>query len=130
MIKLFEKFTNIKEVKDSIFLRAVETDELDIVKFFVKKGYDINAEDVLYKATNDDDVFRFLLKNGANVKVLNSDYDSTRTLKEDVDVQKALIDFGHEVFIYDTVGFNEKLKEDPKYADIVSRFENVSKYNI
>lgn len=129
MIKLFEKFTNIKDVKDSIFLRAVGTDELNIVKFFVKKGYDINVEDALYEATDNDEIFRFLLKNGANVEALNSDYDSRKALQE-VYVQKALIDFGHEVFIYDTVGFNERLKEDPKYADIVLRFENVSKYNI
>ena len=120
MIKLFEKFESVGDVKDALFIKAIETDELDLVKFFFKKGYNLNSDDAVYTSTFNDNIFRFFLKNKADVKVLN--YNSnTREQLDKLEVQKALIDFGYDSFIYDTVGFNRNLKFDPKYADIIKR---------
>jgi len=129
MIKLFEKFENISEVKDVIFLKAINTYDLNLIKFFVKKGYDINTQDAIYNATYSGDVLRYFLENGADVKDLNNDWHTQNQLRIE-EVQKILIDFGYENFIYDTVGFNKNLKKDPKYSDIVERFEDTEKYNL
>lgn len=129
MIKLFENFANVKDVRDEIFLVAVKTLELDIIKFFVDEGYDINADGVLLEATYNIDIFKYFLENNVDVKVLNDDWKSQTQLEND-EIQMILIDFGHEVFVHDSVGFNPKLKRIPKYADVVGAFENVEKYNL
>ena len=129
MIKLFEKFESVGDVKDALFIKAIETDELNLVKFFFKKGYNLNSDDAVYTSTFNDNIFRFFLKNKADVKVLN--YNSnTREQLDKLEVQKALIDFGYDSFIYDTVGFNRNLKFDPKYADIIKSYENIGKFNL
>ena len=137
IIKLYEKFIteaaasdDIDEVKDIILIKAIDTEIVEIVEFFVNKGYNINGEQVLFTASFDDNMFRYFLENGADVKkLLEDDVYFDKRIK-DVNVQKALIDFGHEQLIYDGPGFNDKLKNDPKYADIIERFENAEKYNL
>ena len=116
MIKLFEKFKYASEIKDIIFLKAVKTDEKYIIDLFLDKGYDINTENaILY--TNDE-IFRYFLEKGANIY----DLKNNRSLNEE-DVQKALIDFNHEDFIYDNkVNFNYKLKQDPEYGEIIKLY--------
>jgi len=124
MIKLFENFANVKEIKEVIFLKAVDTSDIYLIKFFLKKGYDINIDDALYKATYDDNTFRFFLKNKADVSVLDNN-----KLKE-LHVQKALIDSGYDSLIFDRVGFHNLLKQDPKYSNIVEDYENIGKFNL
>ncbi len=125
MIKLFEAFANIDDVKSEIFVKAIETYELGIIKFFIKKGYDISGKNALINASYDDNILRYFLKNGSDVKALE-DHNQLHN----IEVQKALIDFGHDIFIYQTVGFNKQLKFDPKYADTVQNFENMEKFNL
>lgn len=125
MIRLYENFVDNTELKNMIFIKAVNTDKTDIVDFFLKKGYDINTEEALITATYDDNMFRFFLQKGANLDVLKNE-----TRLEELSVQKALIDFDQEFFIYSNSKFNYKLKNDPKYADIIDRLENMDKYNI
>ena len=98
MIKLFEKFSSVEDVKETIFLKVVDTEDIDLIKFFLKKGYDINTDNALYKASWDDNVFRFFLENKADVTLL----DENRL--KDLHVQKALIDFGHDSYVFEEVG--------------------------
>ena len=127
IIKLYEKYLNIKEVKAEIFIKAIDTNDKEIIEFFIKKGYDINGKGVLFASSFDEDIFRYFLEKG--IKVENNDHDFDRRLTY-LEIQKALIDYGYEVFINDTVGFNNSLKNDPKYADVVQRFEDIGKYNL
>lgn len=129
IIKLYEKFTDLKEVKDTIFMRALETNDVDIVDFFVKRNYDMEGEYAFLTACHNDAVFRYFLAKGVDPLNYEND-DQFRRRMRDLEVQKALIDFDYEVFIYDTVGFNSALKQDPKYADVVNRFEVTGKYNL
>ena len=129
IIKLYEKFTDISEVKDILFLKAVETNNIEAMDFFVKKGYEINIDYVLITACHNDNSFRYLLGKGLDVDEHKDDPDFKRKMK-DLDVQKALIDFGHEYLIYSTVGFNNALDNDKKYGDVVKRMNDVSKYNM
>lgn len=130
MIKLFEKFSDIKKVKDAILVKAIETEDLNLVKFFIKKGYDINADDAIYQATYNDDILKYFLENNAKVEVLNDNWKS-QTQLSDADVQKILIDFGYDNFINQTVGFNNKIKEfGQKYVDIIENYENIKKFNL
>jgi hypothetical protein len=75
------------------------------------------------------EIFKKFIKRGANLEKELKDYDFQRRLKE-LEVQKALIDLDKEQIIYDTVGFHWNLKHDPKYADTVQRYEDVTKYNL
>ena len=130
MIKLFEKFASIDEVKDEIFTKAVKTGELNLVKFFIKKGYNINADEAIYQATYYNDVLKYFLENNANVEPLNDDRNSRNQLSDD-EVQKLLIDFGHDEFINRTVGFNNNIKKyGQKYIDIIEQYENIGKFNL
>lgn len=124
MIKLFEKYNDIKDVKDVIFVKAIDTYDLKVIEFFIKRGYNINSEDALRSASFDDKTFRYFLEKGADINKIQDD----RRL-EDLEVQKALIDFGHEVFVHD-IGFHRALKGDDKYSEVVDRFENINKYNL
>ena len=129
MIKLFESYTELAEIKNQIFQRAVESGNLDSIDFFLKKGYNINGEDVLTTALQQNmETLRFLLEKGLDVEGEFSPYDE-RYIK-DLDVQKVLIDFGHDFLIYDKVGFNRGLLNDPKYADKVKEVEDMEKYNM
>lgn len=129
MIKLFEKYSNIQDVKDMIFLKSISTDNIGIVKFFLKKGYDINTEDALLRATFDDNMLRFFIKSGVDLDAVKDDSDIRRRLS-DITVQRTLIDLGKEQIIYDTVGFNGGLKGDPKYRDIIEEYEEIERYNL
>jgi len=127
MIKLFESFTDIKEVKNNIFLKAIQTGEIDIIQFFLEKGYDINGDDFFSEAVcQKDEILRYLLEKGVEV-------ESNRNIEyylKTLDVQKALIDFGYELFIYDNVGFNPNLSNDPDYAHVVEMTKDMKKYNM
>jgi hypothetical protein len=132
MIKLFEKFTDISDTKYEILESAISTDNVDIIKFFISKGYDINEPGIILEAAFYDNVFRFFLESGVdieNITKANDKYTLSEALKNIV-VQKALLDYGHEHIIFDTVGFNYGLKRIQKYADIIERFEDMSKYNL
>ena len=123
MIKLFEKFKDASEIKDKIFLKAVKTCEKYIIDLFLDKGYDINTENAIVFASGDDEIFRYFLKKGADL----DDLINNRSLNEE-DVQKALIDFNHEDFIYDNkVNFNYKLKLDSEYGEIIKLYLNMKK---
>jgi hypothetical protein len=129
MIKLFEKFNNIQEVKNEILSRAIDTYDIKIIDMFLKKGYDINGDGILFLASFNQEIFKYIIKKGANLETAIKDYDFKNRLKE-LEVQKALIDLDKEQIIYDTVGFHWNLKHDPKYVDTVQRYEDVTKYNL
>lgn len=124
MIKLFEEFAEVDEVKETIFNYAVETYDPEIIEFFLNKGYDIDTDNALDKASRDDKTLRYMLEKGADIEYL-----SKYRLEND-DVQKVLIDLGYERYIHDTVGFNRKLENDPKYADIIQQVKDMEKYNL
>lgn len=131
---MYEKYFGLNreldDIKNKILLEAIATDNLDIINFFVNKGYDINGDDVLISSSYNNDLLRYFLSKGANVKEAFNDYRFKREAQNNIEIQKALIDYGYEVLIHDTVGFNSRLKEDSKYADIVKRFEDINKYNL
>jgi len=132
MIKLFESFTDLEDTKFLLMLKAIDTDNPDIVDFFVKKGYDIDDVEIFLKATRNSDSLRYLLKNGIdpnNYKNINDD----RGLK-DYETQKALMDYNYGRYIEKYIGFNWKIKEDPKYAElvhkIINKAKNAGKFNL
>jgi len=126
MIKLFESFTPIEDVKNDIFLEAISTEDVDIIDFFLEKGYDINGDSVFLNVIRKNDkILRYFLEKG-----IEPEHDRDNYYLKKLDVQKALIDFGHEFFIYDGVGFNSGLSNDPKYADVIEMVKNMKKYNI
>jgi len=131
LIKLYEKYIDIKDIKETLILKAIETDNVNMIDFFVKKGYDINFEEAILLSTFNNKIFRYFLKNKIKIDESIIDYEFKNRLR-DVEVQKALIDFGHEQIIKDTVGFDFSLKNDPnsKYADVIRRYEDVDKYNL
>jgi hypothetical protein len=131
MIKLFEKYRDLDDVKGIIFHYAVKTLDLDTVEFFVNKGYDINSdtEKIFYEGSYDKYLLKYLLDKGLKIEDMQIEYNVKERLKNIV-VQKVLIDCGYELFIYQTVGFNHSIKNDPKYADIVDRFEQAKQYNL
>lgn len=131
-VKLFEKYTtDIEEIKNIILLKAIDTYNIDVVDFFVKKGYDINGPNVLFYSIFNSDILKYFIDNG--IEVINSvdltDYSFKKELKRS-EIQKMFIDFGYEDFIRDKIGFNNDLINDPKYADIIKREEDIEKYNL
>lgn len=127
MIKLFESYNDLGDIKNTIFLAAVDSENLEVIEFFLNKGYDINADDVLTSALQQQPkTLRFLLKKGLKVEYNQFDDKYLRNLE----VQKVLIDFGYDFLLYDKVGFNNGLLTDPKYADKVKTVEDMAKYNI
>lgn len=127
-LNLYEAYKNLDDVKNIILSEAIGTDDIEVIDFFVKRGYDINGENVFYDASFSDNVFRYLLEKGIKIPQ-DIDWATKNQLKTE-NVQKALIDFGYENYINDTVGFNIMLRRDPKYAIVVKRFEDINKYNI
>lgn len=125
MIKLFEDFSNIEDVKETLFNYAVETYNTDLVDFFLNRGYDIDTDDSLQLAMRNEKMFRHMLKNGADVDLL---YIDSRL--RDIDIQKALIDYNHTMFIHKNIGFNSRLSDDPKYANTIKTVEDMEKYNL
>ena len=67
IIKLYENFTDIVEMKDIIFLKAVETYNIEIIEFFIKKGYNVDDYDSFIASCDDIDTFKFFLKKGIDV---------------------------------------------------------------
>ena len=126
IIKLFEKYTDIKDVKETIFIKAIDTGNINVIKFFVNKGYDINGEKVLYTSSFDDKVFRYLLTKKPDIKI---NYEFRERMRNS-EVQKALIDFNYGELIYKNVGFHDKLRDDPKYKNVVEMYEDAGKYNM
>ena len=120
MIKIFEKFKDVSEIKDKIFIKAVSTDEKYIVDLFLDKGYDINTEDAILNTG--DKMFRYFLEKGANIDDLKNSVGL-----DDLETQKALIDFNYEDFIYHNHHFNYKLKQDPEYGEIIKLYLDMKK---
>jgi hypothetical protein len=130
MIKLFEKYKDISDVKEEIFLRAVDTGNIEIVDSFIEKGYDINANNVLYRAgLADEELFKHLIEKGSDIEQVTLDYEFKELLKHD-NIQKILMDLNYELFVEQTVGINRNLKSIPKYKDIIDMIEDAKKYNL
>lgn len=127
-LNLYEAYKNLDDVKNIILSEAIGTDDIEIIDFFVKRGYDINKENVFYNATFNDSIFRYFLEKG--IKMPQDINWAIKSQLSTENVQKALIDFGYENYINDRIGFNSLLKNDPKYSIVVKRFEDISKYNI
>jgi len=130
MIKLFEKYTEISDVKEIILCNAINTIDLELVKFFVERGYNVNTNKVLFEATFTPEILKYLLGKKMDLNFVSSGNYELRSQLHILEIQKILIDFGYEHFIFDKIGFNQKLKEDPKYADVVERYEDAKKYNL
>ena len=130
MIKLFEKFKDISDVKEEIFLKAVNTGDIEVVDSFIEKGYDINADKVLYRAGYaNEDLFKHLIEKGSDIEKVTLDYNFKELLRHD-SIQKILLDLDYELFLEEAVGINKSLKSEPKYKDIIDRFEDSKRYNL
>ncbi len=137
MIKLFENYNNVAEVKEKILLKAIDTDKVDVIDFFVKKGYNADNDEVFEKAIYNAEVLEYFLEKG--IKPFHPNYDSrlVRQLKE-IEVQRILINFNYAKFINDTIGFNYDLitpKEVEEVGidgvkDFVNMKYNMNKFNL
>jgi hypothetical protein len=112
--KLFEQNLEVNDELSKLLDMAIDTDELDIVKFFVSKGAR-STDETSEKASYSDDIFRYLLENKYKIDL------STDRLKE-LDVQIALIDYNKHQTIVDSVYFNDSLKYDVKYNKLVDDY--------
>ncbi len=130
MIKIFEKYNDLSEIKDNLFITAVKTYDLEIIKLFLNRGYNINVNGVLYEACENDEIFKFMLENGIDVENQIKNSYEFRNQMRDLNTQEILIDFGYDMIIYNTVGFNQELKKNIKYADIIDMYEKSTQYNL
>ena len=135
MIRIFERYNQISDVKDIIFATAIETANIELVKFFLKKNYNIYGKDILFLASYEPEIFDLFIKKGMKIdewwRNVKNDYGSHQKSRfKDLDFQKKLIDLGYDQLIYDEIGFNYALEKDPKYKDVVDRFEVTGKYNL
>jgi len=128
-LALFEKYKDIQELKQIILIKAVETHEIPVIEFFIQRGYNFDYLEVLIEMCEDEELLKYFLDKGFNIENYKDDYHFKRNM-QNTNIQKKLIDFGFENLIYSTVGFNSGLKYDPKYSDIVKRFEDIEKYNL
>jgi hypothetical protein len=128
-IKIFEKYLEVDEVKQEILNKAIETGDVDVLDFFINKGYDIDNEISIVKAMSIDDMLLYFLKNGINIEKYKDEYDIKRKLN-DPDIQVTLMNNGYDRLIYNTVGFCWRVKNMTEFADIISLYEDSQKYNI
>jgi len=113
--KLFEQNLEVNEELSNLLDMAIETDELELVKFFVNKGAR-STNNTLEIASWTEDIFRYLLDNKYKLKL------STSRLNE-LDVQKTLIDYNKHKYILENLGyFSRRLKNDEKYKESVDNF--------
>lgn len=118
MIKLFEKYNNIAEIKDMILFKAIGTDDIEVIDFFVGKGYKANDEnDIFTTSLYNNDILKYFLEKG--VKPFYPNYDPRLVSRlKDEEVQKILINFNYAQFINDTVGFNRALITDDELKEV------------
>ena len=108
MIKLFEKYNNIAEIKEMIFLKSIDTGEIYVIDFFVKKGYKADDDDIFERVIYNIETLKYFLKKGLKPFYPNYDYRIKEKLKT-VEIQRILIDFNYAQFINDEIGFNREL---------------------
>lgn len=130
MIKLFEKYKDLSEIKDTIFLTAVRTLDIDIIESFLQRDYDMNVDNVLYEACENDDVFRYFLEKDIDIEKQIKNSYKFRNEMSNLNIQEILIDFGYEQLIFDTVGFHKGLKDNQKYSSIVDMYDQAKQYNL
>lgn len=134
LIKLFEDYsTDLEAIKEELISAAISTNNAKVVDFFVKKGYDINDTDYDYlvRASENMNVFRYMLANGVKEENLN-DLASSSSLRYK-DVQEALLDFGHWAFLKDNVGFDRifnSIKNNPKYKEDMDAIQGIEEFNL
>lgn len=134
LIKLFEDYsTDLESIKEKLISAAISTNNAKVVDFFVKKGYDINDTDYDYlvRASENMNVFRYMLANGVKEENLN-DLASSSSLRYK-DVQEALLDFGHWAFLKDNVGFDRifnSIKNNPKYKEDMDAIQGIEEFNL
>jgi hypothetical protein len=128
-LALFEGFNNVDEVKDIIIQKALNTLNIDVIDFFVKRNYDFDNVTTLLEMCFDPKLFKYFIDKGFDVEKYKDNLDFKRIMRE-LNVQKLLIDFGFEDLIWSTVGFNRGLEYDSKYSDIIKREKDMNKYNL
>ncbi len=113
--KLFEEKLQTQEELSELLDMAIDTEELELVEFFVRKG-SRSTDNTMEKASWTKDIFKHLLDNKYKLNI------SERRL-QDSDVQKILIDYNKHKYIFEELGyFNRELKKDEKYKNSVDNF--------
>lgn len=132
MIKLFEKFSNVAEVKEVLLFKAIDTYDVDVIDFFIKKGYKADNNEIFEKALYSAEVLKYFLEQGITPFFPNYDNRLINQLKEE-DIQRVLIDFNYAQFIKDTIGFNYNLITPKEVEEVgidgVKNFVDI-KYNM
>lgn len=113
--KLFEQKLETTEELSKLLDMAIDTDELELVEFFVGKGAR-STDDTMERASWDNDIFKYLLSNNYKLNL------SANRLN-DTGVQKTLIDFNKHKYIIENLGyFNVQLKKDKEYKESIDNF--------
>lgn len=116
--RLFEQKLEIREEMSTLLDMAIDTEELELVEFFVSKGAR-STDETMEKASHDDVIFKYLLNNKYKLEL------SENRLK-DVNVQKVLIDNNRHKYVIDKIGyFNRELKDYEKYKESIDNFFKV-----
>lgn len=137
MIKLFEKYNNIAEIKEMILFKAIDAENIDVIDFFIKKGYKADEEEIFEKAVYNIDTLKYFLEKG--IKPFAPNYsDRYKSMLKEENVQRVLIDFNYAQFISDTVGFNWNLITPDEVEEVgidgvknfVDMKYNMNKFNL
>jgi len=106
-------YFNIKLKRDEKYKNSVDN-------FYKSQGPSYKA---LEWAKDDKELFLHFLKEGGDYKELD------KSILKEVEVQKALIDFGKYLFVSD-IGFNSELADDPKYKKWLDMGDEFDKFNL
>jgi len=113
--KLFEQKLETTEELSKLLDMAINTDELELVEFFVSKGAR-STDETMENASWNDEIFKYLLENKYKLNL------SERRLN-DIGVQKLLIDHNKHDYILENLGyFNAELRKYEKYKESVDNF--------
>lgn len=132
LVKLFEDYSeDLASAKETIIIKAIETDNANVVDFLSKKGYNNDPEyNFLENATGKLNVFNYFLKKGVDDEQLNNLSSFSLRSKN---IQKALLDNGYDSFLKDKigiVGLHPNVKNDPKYKVFIDTIEGIETYNL
>ncbi len=115
--RLFEEKIELQTEFQDLFIMAINTDDIDLVKFFIDKNAKID-DGAVETALDYDDVLEYFFTMKMTPKQLNGNYKVLRSAR----VQKYMIDNGYIQSIYDEVKFNDILNDDDKYKRIIHDF--------
>lgn len=123
--------SDVKNNLNNLYFQSVVSEELDLVKFFLKLGADVNTENAIDNAIFNRRIFEYLLSKGLDINQLYLNNYSVKNQLYTLETQKMLIDNNLENWLYNhKITFHHELKDDPKYSTVIDRYESAEKFGL